>query len=103
MDKENLIKRINDLDDNKFTKFSNIAIQILDLLGSEINPLSLDNSITERLKNARNAKGLTQVQLAKKLGVAKSVIAGAETKRGISKSLAVKLADFFNTDIDYWF
>lgn len=58
--------------------------------------------LSERLKQHRKEKGLTQKQLSEKLGVAYSVIAGAETKRGISKSLASKLADLFGTDIDYW-
>lgn len=63
----------------------------------------MDNKIlSERLKNTRKEHKLTQIQLADKLGVAKSVIAGAETKRGISKTLAAKLADFFNTDMNYW-
>lgn len=63
----------------------------------------MDNKIlAERLKNIRKEHRLTQTQLAEKLGVAKSVIAGAETKRGISKTLASKLAEFFETDVDYW-
>ncbi|WP_315066532.1 helix-turn-helix transcriptional regulator [uncultured Clostridium sp.] len=63
----------------------------------------MDNKIlAERLKNKRKEYGITQIKLAEKIGVAPSVIAGAETKRGISKSLASKLANFFNTDINYW-
>ncbi|MZK53327.1 helix-turn-helix domain-containing protein [Clostridium beijerinckii] len=63
----------------------------------------MDNKIlAERLKNIRKEHRLTQTQLAEKLEVAKSVIAGAETKRGISKTLASKLAEFFETDVDYW-
>jgi transcriptional regulator with XRE-family HTH domain len=63
----------------------------------------MDNNILgERLKNIRKEHKLTQTQLAKKLGVAGSVIAGAETKRGISKTLASKLAEFFETDVNYW-
>lgn len=63
----------------------------------------MDNKIlAERLKNKRKEYKITQTKLAEKIGVASSVIAGAETKRGISKSLASKLADFFNTDINYW-
>lgn len=61
-----------------------------------------NNILAERLKNMRKENNITQVELAKKIGVAKSVVAGAETKRGISKTLAAKLAEFFNTDIDYW-
>ncbi|OOM17154.1 helix-turn-helix protein [Clostridium saccharobutylicum] len=61
-----------------------------------------NNILADRLKNMRKENGITQIELAKRLGVAKSVIAGAETKRGISKNLASKLAEFFETDIEYW-
>lgn len=61
-----------------------------------------NNIIAERLKKAREKKDLTQQQLATLLNVAKSVISGAETKRGISKSLATKLAKYFNTNVEYW-
>lgn len=62
-------------------------------------------SITgDRIKDLRKQQGLTQMQLAEKLGCAVSVIGGAESgKRGISKKLASKLANFFETNIDYWF
>jgi len=58
--------------------------------------------ISDRLKKARKDRGITQKQLAQKLGVALSVIAGAETKRGVSKQLAIKLGGFFGTNSDYW-
>ena len=58
--------------------------------------------ISERLKKMRKEKGLTKKELAKRLGVALSVISGAETKTGVSKSLAMKLSNFFNTSLDYW-
>lgn len=58
--------------------------------------------LANRLKEMRKEKGLTQVQLSKELGVALSVISGAETKTGISKNLALKLSKFFNTSLDYW-
>lgn len=58
--------------------------------------------ISDRLKKARLEKNLTQKELADNLDVALSVIAGAETKRGISKTLAIKLAKFFKTDEGYW-
>ena len=61
-----------------------------------------NNILAKRLKAKRKEFKLTQKKLAEELGVATSVIAGAETKRGISKSLAQKLADYFNTDIEYW-
>lgn len=60
--------------------------------------------IGDRIKKMRKQKGLTQMQLAEKLGCAVSVIGGAESgKRGVSKNLASKLAVFFETNIDYWF
>lgn len=63
----------------------------------------MNNSIlSQRLKNERKKHNLTQKELAKALNVASSVIAGAETKRGISKGLAKKLASFFKTDVEYW-
>lgn len=55
-----------------------------------------------RLKSMRESCHLTQKELAEALGVATSVIAGAETKRGISKKLAKRLAEYFNTSIEYW-
>ena len=61
-----------------------------------------DKTLALRLKRMRKDRGLTQKQLSKQIGVALSVIAGAETKRGISKTLASKLAYYFNTPIDYW-
>ena len=61
-----------------------------------------NNVLAERLKNKRKEFKLTQKELAKKLEVAPSVISGAETKRGISKSLASKLSNFFKTDVNYW-
>ena len=63
----------------------------------------MNNSIlSQRLKYERKKYNLTQKELAKALNVASSVIAGAETKRGISKGLAKKLASFFKTDVEYW-
>lgn len=58
--------------------------------------------LSERLKSKRKEMKITQKELADILEVAPSVIAGAETKRGISKSLASKLSVYFNTDIEFW-
>jgi DNA-binding XRE family transcriptional regulator len=105
MDKEDLIKRINDLDDNAFMKFTNIAIQVLDLLDNKIKPLSPNDSIAERLKNARHQKGLTQEKLSRSINVARSVIGEIESgrRKNASRQLAKKLSEFFNTDISYWY
>ena len=62
----------------------------------------MKNTLGLRLKSMRENSHLTQKELAEALGVATSVIAGAETKRGISKKLAKKLAEYFNTSIEYW-
>ena len=61
-----------------------------------------NNKLGKRLKATRVENKLTQTQLATNIGVTLSVIAGAETKRGISKSLASKLAEYFKTDINFW-
>ena len=62
----------------------------------------MKNTLGLRLKSMRENSHLTQKELAEALGVATSVIAGAETKRGISKKLAKRLAEYFNTSIEYW-
>lgn len=56
-----------------------------------------------KLRDFRKKQNLTQQQLAEILNVAVSVIGGAESgKRGISKNLAIKLSDFFNTTESFW-
>lgn len=62
----------------------------------------INQVISARLKNFRKDRGMTQKQLASKLEVALSVIAGAETKRGVSKNLAIKLAQFSGISVEYW-
>ena len=62
----------------------------------------VSNIIGNRIKKCREGVGLTQVQLAKKLGVSPSVISGAESKRGCSKNLAIKLSQFFNKPLDFF-
>ena len=62
----------------------------------------VSNIIGNRIKKCRESVGLTQVQLAKKLGVSASVISGAESKRGCSKNLAIKLSQFFNKPLDFF-
>ena len=62
----------------------------------------VSNIIGNRIKKCREGVGLTQVQLAKKLGVSPSVISGAESKRGCSKNLAIKLSQFFNKRLDFF-
>ena len=58
----------------------------------------------ERLKELRESKGLSQIQLAKKLNneVTNSAIAMWETNQRVPNLLAViTLAQFFNVSIDY--
>ena len=62
----------------------------------------VSNIIGNRIKKCREGVGLTQVQLAKKLGVSPSVISGAESKRGCSKNLAINLSQFFNKPLDFF-
>jgi len=56
----------------------------------------------ERLKDLRKSKGLSQVELAKRIGMSKSTIGAYETG-DITPSLEALnvLADFFNVNINY--
>lgn len=56
----------------------------------------------ERLKKLRKENNLTQLELAEKLGVAKSTIAGYEKAFRKPKMKALnELAELFNTSADY--
>lgn len=58
--------------------------------------------IKDRLKELRKEKKLTQSQLAKKLEVNQSTIAGIEIgRREPSNELMIKLSNFFNVSLDY--
>ncbi|EDS77389.1 putative phage related transcriptional regulator [Clostridium botulinum C str. Eklund] len=60
--------------------------------------------ISKRLKESRTEVNLTQQQLAEKIGVSTSIIGDIESGRRVaSKKTAKKLADFFNTNSEYWF
>lgn len=55
-----------------------------------------------KIKNLRNAAGLTQKQLAERLGVAKSVVSYYETgDRYPSIDVLIKLAGIFHVTTDY--
>lgn len=61
------------------------------------------NIFGERLKNYRHKLNLTQTQLAQNLGCANGVIGDIERGARVpSKKMALKLADFFDTEIGYW-
>lgn len=56
----------------------------------------------EILKQLRKEKNLTQIELAKKLGVAKSTIGMVESnKQGGGRELTFKICNFFDVSIDF--
>ena len=58
--------------------------------------------LAERLKQLRSEKGMTQVQLAQRLGVSKGTVAMWETsKRKPSFEILSKLSDIFDRRMDY--
>lgn len=55
----------------------------------------------ENLRYLRNERGLTQVQLAKELGVTRSRIGSYEEKRSEpSLEVVVQIAEYFGTPVD---
>ncbi|MGP9042145.1 helix-turn-helix transcriptional regulator [Cytobacillus kochii] len=57
-----------------------------------------------RLVSLRKEAGLTQEQLASKIGVSQSMIAYCEAgTRDPGKVTKIKLANFFNVTVDYLF
>ncbi|AEM79783.1 helix-turn-helix domain-containing protein [Thermoanaerobacter wiegelii] len=59
-------------------------------------------TFSDRLKELRKEKNLTQEDLAKILGISRSTIAGYETERKEPDYETLKkIADFFNVSIDY--
>lgn len=62
----------------------------------------MKSNFNERIKELRNEKGLGQVELAKEVGVSKSVISMWENGlREPSMNSLIKLSVFFNVSIDY--
>lgn len=60
------------------------------------------NKFSERLKELRLEKGLTQVQLAKESGISQAGIAKWETgDRSPSVDCLIALAKYFKVSIDY--
>jgi len=59
-------------------------------------------TFSDRLKELRKEKNLTQEELAKILGISRSTIAGYETERKEPDYETLKkIADFFNVSTDY--
>lgn len=75
---------------------------------SIVNDIGVDKVLyiahTNHLKELRTKTGLTQQELADKLGCARSAVASWESgKRTPNKATADKLADFFNVSINELF
>lgn len=64
----------------------------------------MENKFGNTLKKLRNEKGLTQVQLSKKLGISLSCLAMYETgDREPNRENREKLCNYFNVDLNYLF
>ena len=56
----------------------------------------------KRIRGLREEKGLTQVQIAKELGMSQTGYSKYETgENDIPTTVLIKLAKFYNTSIDY--
>lgn len=63
----------------------------------------MSNIFSERLKLLRKEKKISQIELAKAIGVGAGVIGDLERgQRNPSKKVAEKLALFFDTDKNFW-
>lgn len=63
----------------------------------------MTNVFSERLRSLRKGKNISQVELAKAIGVGAGVIGDLERgQRNPSKRVAEKLALFFATDKNFW-
>lgn len=61
-------------------------------------------SIGEKLKTMRLNNNMTQKDLAGKITASLSVICDVENNRRTpSKKICLKLSQYFNTNVDYWF
>lgn len=63
----------------------------------------MDSILSNRLKNLREDADLKQHQLAEKLGVGRTTVAGYESGKipNPPVDILIKYADIFNTSIDY--
>lgn len=103
MNKDDIINRINHLDDVNLYKFLCIADHILDLLYNGADTPNNQMSYSEKLRKARKENNLTQIELANKLNISKGCIGNIESnRRNPSRSIAKKLSQYFKTSLDYW-
>ena len=59
-------------------------------------------SFSVRLKDLRNSKGLTMMQLAEAIDTTKATISNFENaQRNPSLEMLIKLADYFNVSVDF--
>ncbi len=59
-------------------------------------------SFSIRLKDLRNSKGITMLQLADAIGTTKATISNYENvQRNPSLEMLIKLADYFDVSIDF--
>ena len=59
-------------------------------------------SFAVRLRDLRNSKGITMLQLADAIGTTKATISNFENaQRNPSLEMLIKLADYFNVSIDF--
>lgn len=63
----------------------------------------MKNKFKERLKECRLNSGLTQKELAQKLGFSRTNISDWESGREPSFDTVIKIAKFFGESIDYMF
>ncbi len=58
--------------------------------------------LSERLKRTRESKGITQIEIAEKLGINRVTYTGYENgKHQPSLDILIKIADYFQTSTDY--
>lgn len=62
----------------------------------------MDNTLAKRLKNLRESKDMTQLELAKILNISNSALSQYESgNRTPGDDIKKKICDFFNVSLDY--
>lgn len=91
--KENLITMSN---------FFGVTVDYLLSDDVKVDVNSIHNKLGDKIKKLRKERNLTQVQLAKAIGIAQSTIGMIESnKRPAGRETLIKLAEFFNVTVDY--